>query len=218
MTPPSLVIFDCDGVLVDSEPIGNRVLAESLAAAGSVMSIEAVEAAFRGLSMTSVVSRAEREHGIRLGPDFLADYQERLFIALRHGVVAIAGIAETVARLSIPCCVASSGEPEKMRLTLGLTGLLPAFDGRLFSAVQVIHGKPAPDLFLLAARHMQVPPERCVVVEDSPAGVQAARAAGMAVYGYAPPVGPNRGHLDRLIVAGAKPLQDMRRLPELLTQ
>ncbi|MSO75247.1 MAG: HAD family hydrolase [Alphaproteobacteria bacterium] len=110
----------------------------------------------------------------------------------------------------------SSGEPEKMRLTLGLTGLLPAFDGCLFSAVQVAHGKPAPDLFLLAAQQMAAAPQDCVVIEDSVAGVQAAIAAGMAVFGYAPPAGPNRAQLDRLVTAGAKPLPDMLLLPALL--
>lgn len=215
MKRPELIIFDCDGVLVDSEPIGNQVLAQSLAAAGLFMSADDVAMAFRGLSMSSVVSRVERERGVRLGDEFLPEYQERLFVALRHGVVAMPGVAEAISRLSVPYCVASSGEPEKMRLTLGLTGLLPAFDGRLFSAVQVVRGKPAPDLFLLAASHMQVPPDRCLVVEDSVAGVQAACAAGMTVYGYAPSAGPNHARLDRLVIAGAKPLQDMHRLPEL---
>ena len=213
MSHPGLVIFDCDGVLVDSEPIGNRVLAQSLAAAGVAMSLDDVEAASRGLSMTSVVNLVERERGVRLGSDFLSGYQERLFVALRHGVRAMDGVAVTLAGLALPCCVASSGELEKMRLTLGLTGLLPAFAGNLFSAVQVRHGKPAPDLFLLAAHRMQTPPDRCVVVEDSLAGVMAGHAAGMTVYGYAPSAGPNQGHLDRLVAAGAKPLQDMCQLP-----
>ncbi len=217
MSQRSLVIFDCDGVLVDSEPVGNQVLARSLSEAGVAMSANDVEAAFRGLSMTSVVSLVERDHHVRLGSDFLPRYQERLFSALRHGIAAMAGVAETLANLSHPCCVASSGEPEKMRLTLGLTGLLPAFGGRLFSAVQVERGKPAPDLFLFAARNMAVDPDRCIVVEDSVAGVMAARAAGMTVFGYAPPVGPNQAQLDRLVAAGAKPLPDMRRLPSYLT-
>ncbi len=216
MSRKRLVIFDCDGVLVDSEPIGNQVLARSLEAAGLALSIEEVAATFRGLSMKSVVDWVARERGLRLADDFLSGYQDRLFVALRHAVEAVAGVAETVATLAMPVCVASSGEPEKMRLTLGLTGLLPAFEGRLFSAVQVARGKPAPDLFLLAARQMQVAPEHCVVVEDSLAGVQAARAAGMEVYGYASTSEPDQGRLKRLIAAGAKPLQDMCHLPDLL--
>ncbi len=212
----SLVIFDCDGVLVDSESIGNLVLARALKSAGLDLSANEVDAQFRGLSMTSVVAKVVRERGLALGADFLPAYQEHLFRALRHGVVAIEGVGEAIAALALPICVASSGEPEKMRLTLGLTGLLPAFEGRLFSAVQVAHGKPAPDLFLLAARQMGVPTERCVVVEDSVAGVEAAKAAGMTVYGYAPLAGPIRRELDLLVAAGAKPLRDMRRLPGLL--
>ena len=220
---PELVIFDCDGVLVDSEPIGNGVLAACLADAGVAMPPHEVEAAFRGLSMTSVVERVARERGVRLGGDFLAAYQARLFSALRHGVAAMRGAAEALHALGIARCVASSGEPEKMRLTLGLTGLLPAFDGKLFSAAQVAHGKPSPDLFLFAAERMGTPPSRCIVVEDSPAGVKAACAAGMTAYGYAPSEGaPNGGaderRLESLIAAGAKPLYALSALSDTLAR
>jgi HAD superfamily hydrolase (TIGR01509 family) len=211
-----LVIFDCDGVLVDSEPVGNRVLADALIEVGVPMTLTEVERDFRGLSMASVVRWVEASHGIKLDGGFLSDYQERLFVALRHGIVAMPGARETITRLAVPCCVASSGEPEKMRLTLGLCGLLPALRGRLFSAVEVERGKPAPDLFLHAAARLGMAPDRCVVIEDSVAGISAALAAGMQVYGYAPEAGPNGGHKERLRAAGAKPLVDLRELAELL--
>ena len=223
MSRPELVIFDCDGVLVDSEPIGNRVLAACLADAGVAMSIGEVEAAFRGLSMTSVVAWLARERGVRLEGDFLLGYQARLFTALRHGVAAMPGAAAALRALGIARCVASSGEPEKMRLSLGLSGLLPAFGGHLFSAMQVARGKPAPDLFLFAAERMGTPPPRCVVIEDSAAGVEAACAAGMTAYGYAPDEGVGRdgmgeSHLERLIAAGAKPLRDLSALTDALAR
>lgn len=213
MSRIELVIFDCDGVLVDSEPIGNLVLGASLREASVPVDDETVASLFRGWAMTSVVAWAEREHGRALGAEFLTRFQDHLFRALRHGIVLMPGAAETLAALRLPVCVASSGEPDKMRLSLGLTGLLGRFDGRLFSATQVPRGKPAPDLFLFASRAMGVEPERAAVVEDSLAGVEAAIAAGMTVFGYAPEAEHDCSHRQQLAAAGAKPLNDLRDLP-----
>ena len=216
MSRIELVIFDCDGVLVDSEPIGNRILGLSLREAAIAIDDEAVASLFRGWSLASVVAWAKREHGLALGATFLERYQDRLFRALRHGIVTMPGAAEALAALRVPLCVASSGEPDKMRLSLGLTGLLDRFDGKLFSATLVPRGKPAPDLFLFAAHAMGVEPARCVVIEDSVAGVEAAIAAGIVVYGYAPKAEHDCNHRQRLAAAGAKPLNDLRDLPTRL--
>lgn len=213
MSRPELVIFDCDGVLVDTEPLGNAVLGAALRDAGVAIDDATVASQFRGWSMTSVVAWVRAERGVALAAGFLPDFQERLFRALRHGVTEMPGAGATLASLDLPRCVASSGEVEKMRLSLGLTGLLGRFDGRLFSATQVRRGKPAPDLFLFAAASMGVRPEACVVVEDSVAGVEAARAASMRVFGYAPEAERLHGQHCRLAAAGAMALGDLRELP-----
>lgn len=216
MSEPELVIFDCDGVLVDTEPLGNAVLGAALREAGVAIDDETVATVFRGWSMTSVVAWVRAERGVPLGAGFLPGFQDRLFRAIRHGVAAMPGAGETLASLRLSRCVASSGETEKMRLSLGLTGLLRWVDGRLFSATQVLRGKPAPDLFLFAAASLLVKPGACIVVEDSVAGVEAARAAGMRVFGYAPEAERLHGQHCRLAAAGALPLGDLRELPRRL--
>jgi len=181
-----LVIFDCDGVLVDSEPIANRVFTSALHELGFDWPYREVCRRFIGRSMASCLREIEDEMGRPVPPGFLDELQARTFLAFREEPLqAVPGIPELLDRLEVPFCVASSGDPEKMQTTLGLTGLLPRFAGRLYSSVQVERGKPAPDLFLLAARSCDAPAERCVVIEDSEAGVQAGVAAGMTVLGYA---------------------------------
>ncbi len=209
--PLELVIFDCDGVLVDSEPIANRVLAAALNEIGLGHDAAATERATRGLSMASVVDWAEAELGRALPDDFLGAVQARTFAAFRAGLDAVPGVAAALERIRLPVCVASSGEVEKVELTLGLTGLLPRFEGRIFSATQVPRGKPHPDLFLHAARTLGAPPPACAVVEDSLPGVEAGRAAGMTVLAYAQE--PEAG---RLAAAGARVFADMAELPALL--
>ena len=213
MSRPELVIFDCDGVLVDTEPLGNTTLGAALRDAGVAIDDATVATQFRGWSMTSVVDWIRAERDVSLGARFLPDFQESLFRTLRHGVAAMPGADATLASLVQQRCVASSGEPEKMRLSLSLTGLLGWFGSQLFSATQVKRGKPAPDLFLFAAASMGVRPEACVVVEDSVAGVEAAHAAGMRVFGYAPEAERLHGQHCRLGAAGALPLHDLRELP-----
>jgi len=147
-----LVIFDCDGVLVDSEPIANRVFAEALNAIGLEIGYEEVCRRFVGLTMEHCVRDVEAMLGRPVPPGFVDRLQQRTFQAFRDdGLRAVEGVADVVDSLTMPTCVASSGELEKMRFTLGLTGLLGRFDGRLFSAQQVKRGKPFPDLFLHAA-------------------------------------------------------------------
>ena len=183
---PQLIIFDCDGVLVDSESISNRVFTRALNEQGLDWDFETVCSRLIGLSMKRCVEIIEGELGRALPDNFLDRLQTDTFQAF-HDVPLqpIDGVPELIDGLSVPFCVASSGEPEKMRTTLGITGLWDRFEGRIFSAVEVERGKPAPDLFLHAAERCGIAPEQCWVVEDSLPGVQAGVAAGMRVFGYA---------------------------------
>lgn len=205
------MIFDCDGVLVDSEPIANRVLCKALIGVGLDCDAAETARATRGLSMASVLTWAAAELGRPLPDDFVERVQARTFAAFRAGLEPVPGVAAALERIPIPICVASSGEAEKIRLSLGLTGLLPRFEGRVFSATEVARGKPYPDLFLHAARVMGAEPVACAVVEDSLPGVEAGRAAGMTVLAYAD--GRDAGPL---AAAGARVFADMAELPDLL--
>jgi HAD superfamily hydrolase (TIGR01509 family) len=208
---PDLVIFDCDGVLVDSEPIANRVLAEHLSRAGLPTTYEESIDRYVGLSLPKVLALIDEALGRPLPDDFLHTLQSDTFAAFQRELKPVDGVVAALDALSCPTCVASSGAHDKMRLTLGLTGLRDRFDGRVFSSTEVARGKPFPDLFLHAASRMGADPAACVVVEDSAFGVQAARAAGMAVLGYvggatARPLAPH----------GAVEFRDMRELPALI--
>lgn len=183
-TPTELVIFDCDGVLVDSEPISMAVLVEALAAAGVAMSAADAQARFLGRSLKSMTEILGEEYGLAIDAPFLEAMRQELYARFRRELRPIAGIAETLDGLGIARCVASSSQPERIRLSLSVTGLLTRFEPHIFSATMVAHGKPAPDLFLHAGAAMGVPPDRCLVVEDSPAGIAAAKAAGMRVCAF----------------------------------
>jgi len=206
-----LVIFDCDGVLVDSDRISLRIQAEWITDLGLPTSYEDCVRDFLGLGMPATL-RVLTE---RLGRPLPAGWREGLDAAVRAAfereLRPIPGVVDALGRIDLPTCVASSGSQEKMRLTLGLTGLWDRFAGRIHSADEVSRGKPAPDLFLRAASSTSTPPGRCVVVEDSPFGVIAARAAGMAVLGYAPD-----GSGERLQAEGAQTFTSMVELPTLL--
>lgn len=206
---PALIIFDCDGVLVDSEPIANRIMVEALADAGYTITLADAVARFVGRSMASVVAMVETDLGRALPEGFVDALQERTFAAFTRDLRAMPGVADALMRLEHPVCVASSGAPDKIALSLALTGLDRFFDGHLFSAAMVARGKPAPDLFLHAAHCMGCAPDSCLVIEDSVPGVEAARAAGMRVLGFAGGghAGPDLG--DRLRVAGAEVFSDM---------
>src|SRR5262245_33829100 len=198
-----LIIFDCDGVLVDSEIISFEAEAEVFGEIGITLTAEDLLGRFLGMSSASMFAIIEREHGIKLPPDFAARAIQRTLEAFDRRLQPIAGIAELLAGLRGRKCVASSSEPQRIRHSLSLTGLLHYFDPHIFSATQVKHGKPAPDLFLFAAERMGVPPARCLAIEDSVAGVTAARAAGMTVLGFTGGSHCLDGHADKLRAAGA---------------
>jgi HAD superfamily hydrolase (TIGR01509 family) len=208
-----LVIFDCDGVLVDSEPIANRVMARLLAGLGLPMSEADVVKTFIGLSRDACIELIEQKLGRRLPPSFAEDWDASLFEALRKEVKAVRGVAQLLRALRTPFCVASNGTVGRMRATLGTTGLLPFFEGRMFSSMEVARPKPAPDLFLHAARSMGARPAHCIVVEDTPAGVQAAVSAGMKALAYA---GGPYADPAALASAGGKIFSDMESLQALL--
>jgi HAD superfamily hydrolase (TIGR01509 family) len=172
-----LVIFDCDGVLVDSERISNRVFCAMLNDLGLSVTLEDMFQHFVGLSMPQCVELITEMSGRPPPPDFVATLRERTAAALRAGVTPMPGISEGLEEIRAPFCVASSGTHEKIRLTLGATGLLERFGDRIYSVVDVEKPKPAPDIFLYAARRMEVEPADCVVIEDTPTGVR----AGVAV-------------------------------------
>ena len=212
MSAPQLVIFDCDGVLVDSEPVANRTLAQMLRELGLDLTQEQIFEKFVGFSMAHVMGTIESLLGRAPPETFLRDLQARTFEAFRAELQAMPGIEDALDRLTVPFCVASSGDHEKMRTTLGITGLWPRFAGRIFSVTQVARGKPAPDVYLFAAKQLGAEPARCVVVEDTPPGVQAGVAAGMRVFGYCAHTPEHK-----LRAAGAQvTFDDLRRLPELL--
>lgn len=185
---PDLVIFDGDGVLVDSEPLSNAIFAEILNEFGLAVTLDDMYAWFLGRSTSQCMAKVRALLGHEPPGGFLDEYRHRVFHAFRRDLKAVPGISTVLDVLDtegLPYCVASSGEPAKIRETLGVTGLLPRFEGRLFSVVEVEHPKPAPDVFLYAARRQGARPERCVVVEDTPTGVAAGVKAGMTVFGYA---------------------------------
>jgi HAD superfamily hydrolase (TIGR01509 family) len=212
MNDLELVIFDCDGVLVDSERIANQVFCVMLNDLGLPLSLQDMFERFVGLSMNQCVELITDLHGRAPPSTFVDELRQRIASALRDQVRPIPGIEATLAALSIPCCVASSGDHEKIKLTLGATGLLSRFEGKIFSVVDVAKPKPAPDVFLFAARQFGVSPSACAVIEDTPTGVRAAVAAGMRVFGFAANTPAHR-----LIEAGAHCVfSDMMQLPELL--
>ena len=201
-----LVIFDCDGVLVDSEFVANKVIAENLSRHGLRLSVPESMATFMGSSMVAVRDKA-RSLGADLPEDWIATLYAEMYAALRQGVDVIAGIPALLDRLDaagIPYCVASNGSDEKMDITLGATGLAPRFAARRYSAHALGVAKPDPGLFLIAARSAGVAPDRCLVVEDSASGAMAARRAGMACLGYVP-----EGHPDLLSAEGATIIRHM---------
>jgi beta-phosphoglucomutase-like phosphatase (HAD superfamily) len=216
MKKSSLVIFDCDGVLVDTEQAANNSLTERLNLLGWDISYEACRRRFVGKSLKSVQAEVEVELGRNLAADWDVTIEREEIEVFRHTTEAIVGVEAQVMRLrdlGIPYCVASSGRIEKMHATLGSAGLLPVLKDVLFSATMVKNGKPAPDLFLHAASAMGHAPETCVVIEDSRPGVEAGVAAGMRVLGYAGDPMTDRAALE---AAGATVFESMAQLPDLL--
>jgi HAD superfamily hydrolase (TIGR01509 family) len=207
-----LVIFDCDGVLVDSERISVRIDVRVLAELGWPLTEAEVIERFVGRSEEYMIGEIEAQLGRRLDADWEEPFRHLYRDAFDAELEPVAGVVAALDAITGPICVASSSSHERLRHTLGLTALLERFDGRIFSAEEVENGKPAPDLFLHAAATMGADPGRCAVVEDSRHGVEAGRAAGMRVFAYAGSVTPG----DRLAGPGTVVFSDMRELPALL--
>lgn len=208
------MIFDCDGVLVDSDRISLRIQAERISALGLPVTYEDCVHEFLGIGMPATLRRVEEWLGRPLPEGWEAELEVEVMAAFRRELRPVPGIVEALEAITLPTCVASSGSHEKLTLTLGLTGLYERFAGRVFSADEVERAKPDPDLFFYAAERMGVVPERCVVVEDSPWGVAAARAAGMSALGYAADAEPRAAA--GLAEAGAIVFTAMAELPRLL--
>jgi HAD superfamily hydrolase (TIGR01509 family) len=213
MPAVQLVIFDCDGVLIDSEAIGNRVLVESARPYGLEMTEPEAMAQFRGGKMADCVAEIEQRIGRSLPQSFVADARARVAEAYERDLRAVDGIERALSRIRLPMCVASNGPTEMIRQALRIVGLLDRFEGRIFSAYEVQCWKPDPGLFLHAARAMSADPSSSVVVEDSVLGVRAAVAAGMRVLGYAPLAHGTGPDLER---EGARVFECMNDLPGLL--
>jgi len=214
-----LVIFDCDGVLVDSEAISCRAHAEVLSRHGYPITQERVFDRFLGRSTRQANSEVEAELGRALPDDFHVQLQDEQFRSFEADLQAVPHIHSALDAITQAICVASSGSQQRMRLTLGRTHLYGRFAPNIFSSSQVINGKPAPDLFLFAAGQMNVAPERCIVIEDSVAGIAGAVAAGMTVLGFHGGSHCRHGHGDSLRAVGAaETFDDMRRLPDLIAR
>jgi HAD superfamily hydrolase (TIGR01509 family) len=214
-----LVIFDCDGVLVDSEVISCRAHAEVLSRHGYPITPQQVFDRFLGRATRQANLEIEAELGRRLPDAYHTQLQDQLFRSFEADLEAIAHIETALDAITRPVCVASSGSQARMQVSLGRTGLYERFAPNIFSAAQVARGKPAPDLFLFAAAQMKTAPARCVVVEDSVSGVQGAVAAGMTVVGFHGGSHCRDGHAATLRAAGATAtFDDMRQLPDLIGQ
>jgi HAD superfamily hydrolase (TIGR01509 family) len=212
-----LVIFDCDGVLVDSELLSNRNLAQYLSELGMPHTIDESLARYTGLSMTSVKKAIEDTWG-SLPSGFEEEYRARNRVSFEQDLEHISGVLEALEMIQVAKCVASSGQLARVRHSLELTGLLDHFGDAVFSANQVSCGKPAPDLFLYAAEQMDISAHSTLVIEDSQAGVQAGIAAGMTVVGFTGGSHIQPGHDTTLRDLGAHHiLEHMTGLPDILT-
>ena len=197
-----LVIFDCDGVLIDSELLSVRADRECLAECGIALSVEEILERYTGISFAGMVADLEVRHG-PLPADFADRHRMRLWPLFERELQAIPGVTAILDSLTCKICVASSGRPERLKHALSLVGLYDRFRPNIFSATEVRRGKPAPDLFLYAAERMGVMPERCVVIEDSMPGVAAAVAAGMTVIAFIGASHCRPGDAARLSAQGA---------------
>ncbi len=214
MPDPTLLIFDCDGVLVDSELIANALLVDLLGSLGHQISVADSIRIFGGRSLKDVLALAAELTGRAVPEETSAHFGKRLFARFRTELQAVAGVREAIAALPHRRCVASGSHPERLRLSLEVSGLAPLFDA-VFSATQVARGKPAPDLFLFAAASLGQAPPDCIVIEDQPRGVEAGRAAGMHVIGFAGASHATDDLAARLEAAGA--LRVIRTMTDLPT-
>lgn len=181
---PSLIILDCDGVLIDSEIISARMLIVELSRMGVEIDLAYVSKYFLGRSYPTVIAQIRREFGLELPPDFEAHYRERLLAAFEQNLQIMPHVAGVITDLAVPVCVATSSSPRRVESSLRLVGLWDRLGPVTFTASQVERGKPAPDLFLFAAQKMGVAPAECLVIEDSLTGIRAGLAAGMEVWRF----------------------------------
>ena len=210
-----LVIFDCDGVLIDSERLTVEVEARMLTELGWPITVEEIVQRFVGGSSDDMLAEVEMRLGAALAIEFDRTSTEEIATAFRERLRPVDGVRSLIESLrtrGVPTCVASSGSHRKMQVTLGVTGLLPLFEGRIYSSSEVSRGKPWPDLFLHAASAMSADPSRCAVIEDSLNGARAAVAAGMTCFGYGGGLTPTAD----LLTAGAVVFAEMRDLDTLL--
>jgi HAD superfamily hydrolase (TIGR01509 family) len=214
-----LIIFDCDGVLVDSEVISCRAHAETLTRHGYPITADQVLNRFLGVSDREARLMIENEISRKLPNDFESQVKQATLQFYADDLRAISYVGEAIAAIGLPKCVASSGTPEKIRHGLTCAGLYDQLAPHIFSASEVKRGKPAPDLFLFAAEQMQAAPARCLVIEDSIPGVTGAVVAGMTVLGFHGGSHCRPGYGDTLRAAGAiMTFEDMRQLPDLIGQ
>lgn len=180
----SLVIFDCDGVLVDSEYLSAQVLIETFAEIGVIIDLPFVFQHFLGHSFSSVAAKFAKLHGTGVRDSFEADYRANLLRRFSADLMPMPGVVKVMDSLAVPYCVATGSSPARARHSLDVTGLTSRVADRVFTTTMVKQGKPAPDIFLHVAREMGVPPSQCLAIEDSATGIEAANAAGMAVWQF----------------------------------
>lgn len=214
----NLIIFDCDGVLVDSEVISCSSVAEALTKHGARTDIEYVIEKFLGRPSSSIIEDYEKRTAKPAPPEFIHDWRSTLFSRLHNELDAIPHVRSAIEAINMKRCVASSSDMERLNISLTKTNLINLFCENIFSTTMVKNGKPAPDLFLLAAKNMGTSPDRCVVIEDSPSGIKAAKSAEMLAIGF---TGGShykiRNNTEALTEAGADYIiDDMRSLPKLL--
>lgn len=204
MILPDLVIFDCDGVLIDSEVLANEAFAKSLQKLGVPLTLEDSLKQFVGVSWLGCAAQIEAQYGIKIPDDFWDKMRALEFKFFQEKLEPIPGVMDVLDNLSVKKCVASSSGPRTLEYTLGLTGIWERFAPHVFSGHQVQKGKPAPDLFLFAANQMNARPEGCLVIEDSVPGVRAAKAANMRVYGFTGGSHCSPTHAEALYQEGAE--------------
>jgi len=215
----TLLIFDCDGVLVDSEVLAHNAMADLLSELGRPIPMSEALKIFSGKRLRDALAAAESWLGAPIPPDAAARAGERLLATFRRELKPVGGVRQAIEALPYPRCVASSSTPERLRVSLEVTGLAPLFGDNVFSADRVEHGKPAPDLFLFAAHAMSAEPGACIVIEDSEPGVAAARAADMTAIGFIGASHSNGDIAERLASAGADVVIDaMAELPAAVEQ
>ena len=205
------IIFDSDGVLVDSEPLSARVFQDMARELGFELGFEAAVEQFAGTSLKENLQFIQENIQDSLPEDFEKEFRTRTYQVFKTDLKAVDGIHQLIEKLQVPFCVASSGPMEKIRLNLGLVGLLDNFTGRIYSSYEIGKWKPDPGIFLHAAKEMKFAPEECVVIEDSDSGIRAALAGGFMVYALARE--KKRQHFEQL---GAVTFANMKELEQLL--